>query len=213
MTCAFLEDNDKPLAVFCSLSYEEFWGIKMEISTGNKECKHNVFWRNTPTQQCHAYHIPCNTEMAHYCTLGRPAPEGVFAELRCCHCCDWAEFWCWQGWRGGGVKPKRRRRGGGIDADERKGSDRFRREAAREGWRDGSKERNRGREPSRCSRHVCLLGGRFSASALGVSTKLLPWRAQEWNNPMINQHDLPKHSFSIYFLNKYNKRFKKMPDW
>ncbi|TNN80198.1 hypothetical protein EYF80_009523 [Liparis tanakae] len=50
-----------------------------------------------------------------------------------------------QGWRDGRVKPKARdgreegegRREGNIDADERKGSDRFRREVARDAWGDG----------------------------------------------------------------------------
>lgn len=65
-----------------------------------------------------------------------------------------------------------RRREGKIDADERKGSDRFRREVAREGWRDGRKERNRGR----CCQHVCLLRCRFSAPARGTTTQLLPCR-------------------------------------
>ncbi|KAK5857472.1 hypothetical protein PBY51_010718 [Eleginops maclovinus] len=64
-------------------------------------------------------------------------------------------------------KAEGRRMEGKIDADERKGNDRFRREVAREMWRDGSKERNRGRKPSRCSQHACLLRCRFSASAGG----------------------------------------------
>ena len=84
-------------------------------------------------------------------------------------------------WRG---EANRRRRDGGrregkIDADERKGSDRFRREVAREGRRDGSKERNRGREPSRCSQHVCLLCCRFSASTRAMTTQLLSCRVHD----------------------------------
>lgn len=110
----------------------------------------------------------------------------MFAELYCCHACDWVIGQSWdargRGWRDGGAKPNggegvEVRGEGKVDADERKGSDRFRREVVREEWRDGSKERNRGRDLSRCSQHVCLLGCRFSAR--GRTTQLLPCRPDD----------------------------------
>lgn len=99
----------------------------------------------------HQYHscliLHC-TEMTHSRASGRPAPEAAFDKLRSCPTCDWAEE-RWkeaetEKWRcDGKQKGRGGRKGGEIDADERKGSDSFRREAEREGPRDWSKERSR----------------------------------------------------------------------
>lgn len=154
----------------------QVWGIvgmsgtvEMSISSKNKGDKNDVFWR---------YMQPSSVILTAHCAIQRwhITVCKVNQHLR--------EFWQSstvvppvigqsrdarkQGWRYGGVEPN-----GGegvevwgegkVDVDERKGSDRFRREVAREEWRDGSKKGNRGRETSRCSQHVCLLGCGFSA--------------------------------------------------
>lgn len=103
-----------------------------------------------------------------------------------------------QGWRDGGEGWK----GGEIDTDERNGSDRFRREAARERWRDGSKERSGGREPSRCSQHVCLLLCRISSLARGMTTHLLACRPDNWEGKKgaQKQHSSVPFHISEHFI-------------
>lgn len=102
------------------------------------------------------------------------------------------------GWRDGGEGWK----GGEIDTDERNGSDRFRREAARERWRDGSKERSGGREPSRCSQHVCLLLCRISSLARGMTTHLLACRPDNWEEKKgaQKQHSSVPFHISEHFI-------------
>lgn len=125
----------------------------MSISNNKhcKECKHNVFGDTCQpssvilTTSCaiQRRHITAAKVDQHLgeCLQSAAAVTPVIGQSR-----DARK----QGWSDGRVYPKAGdgvegagRREGNIDADERKGSERFRREVARDAWGDGSKERNR----------------------------------------------------------------------
>lgn len=161
------------------------WGmVEMSVSSKNKEYKNDVFWQ---------YMQRSSVILTTYCAIQRwhITVCEVNQHLR--------EFWHSstvvtqvigqsgdarkQGWRYG-VKPN-----GGegveawgegkVDVDERKGSDRFRREVAGEEWRYGSKKGNEGREPSRCSQHVCLLGWARGPQGGGTAAVILATKREE----------------------------------
>lgn len=120
--------------------------------------------------------------------------EGTLAFVR------WSSTWgsvCWalllsRLWLGKaamdrwGSEAIRRRREGRIDADERNGSDRFRRGAVRAGrrWKQEGKKKSEAGNPAGAHSTVSLFIIRFSDSAKEMTTQLLPCGPDDWYKPM-----------------------------